>query len=487
VSVAEPIAPAASAPWPAWLRRRTGVEFLGPPRLFFAWLTIALSLVVLVYVGAWNAAKYPISLGYDAQPNIAYAHVLLDQHHIPRADQSGEANQPPLYYFVAEIAARAGHEIFGWLEARPYTQLPEASYRGAQILNVFLVFMTALCVLWIALRVAPERPWVWAASVGFFAFLPVVSKVEAMFHPENLNLFLSALATAAVTDMCVLRRFRRRLLAVAALAIGLGLATRLSMAFVAVALVIGSMIALTDPSIRRHFPWRRVAIVTAAVLVLATPWVAYRGIVQNSGPLNRTGAFIQAALHPGQHLLADRATSHAQFFDFSSQVFTTPWRSNFKNQAPSETYVEIWGDWLGNFAWSAYSPSPSYDAQRILKDQSSIGVAPTLLAIAGWLALLYLALRRSRGLAPLALVPLFSVAGYLFRSYIVLSHDGDLLKAVYVVNSAPVWAVSFGLATAWIASRSRLVRCGMIVLFAIFAVLELRFMMYGIRDQHPIF
>ena len=120
----------ASSQWPTWLRRHTGVEFLGPPRLFFAWTTIALSLLAIVYVGGWNAAKYPISLGYDAQPNVQYAHVLLDQHHIPRPEQSGESNQPPAYYFVAEIAARAGHEVFGWLEARPYAELPHLRPRA---------------------------------------------------------------------------------------------------------------------------------------------------------------------------------------------------------------------------------------------------------------------------------------------------------------------------------------------------------------------
>jgi len=50
-----------------------------------------------------------------------------------------------------------------------------------------------------------------------------------------------------------------------------------------------------------------------------------------------------------------------------------------------------------------------------------------------------------------------------------------------------VWALCFGLATAWIASRSHLGRFGMLVLFSVFAILELRFTMYGIRDGHPIF
>jgi 4-amino-4-deoxy-L-arabinose transferase-like glycosyltransferase len=479
---------AADSQWPTWLRRHTGVELLGPPRLFFAWLTIALSLMMIVYVGAWNAAKYPIVLGYDAQPNAAYAHILLDQHHIPTPEQSGESNQPPAYYFLAEVAARAGHEIFGWLEARPFTaQLPEASYRGAVIFNVVLVFLTALCVLWLACVVAPDRPWVWAGSVGFFAFLPVVSKVEAMFHPENLNMLCSAAAIASLTHMFVRRRFRLRLMILFGLAVGIGLATRLSMIFVVTALIVGSGIAITDPRIRQLFPWKRVAVVAGVVVLLATPWVAYRAIAQHSGPFNQTSTFLHAALHPSQNLLADKVTSHAPFFDFSPSVFTTPWRSNFKNEAASETYVEIWGDWLGNFAWSPYDPAPSAPAQRVLKDQSYIGVLPTALAVVGWLALLWRALRRERALAPLALLPIFAVGGYLFRSYVALSHDGDLLKAAYALNSAPVWALGFGVATAWLATRSRLARYGMVALFVIFAVLELRFTMYGIRDGVPIF
>ena len=42
------------------------------------------------------------------------------------------------------------------------------------------MLLTALCVLWLARVVAPRLPWVWGASVGFFAFLPVVAKTGAM-------------------------------------------------------------------------------------------------------------------------------------------------------------------------------------------------------------------------------------------------------------------------------------------------------------------
>jgi hypothetical protein len=479
---------AAESQWPAWLRRHTGVELLGPPNLFFARLTIALSLGAILYVGLWNAAKYPISLGYDAQPNAAYIHILLDQHHIPRPDQSGEANQPPAYYLLAGVAARLGHKIFNWHETETYPGFPEASFRGALYLNVLLVFLTALCVLWLARVVAPKKPWVWAASVGFFAFLPVVSKTEAMLHPENLSMLTSAAALAAATHMFVHRTFSPRLLALLAISIGVGLATRTTMFFTLTAIIVGTAGALTVREVRARVPWRRVAIVFGVVVVLAVPWIAYRGIVHHQGPLNGTSQLIQAALHPGTHSLSDSLTSHSHFFTiFQRGVFDSPWRSEYKNQALPQTYTEIWGDWFGAFAWSEYDGVPSSAAQRLLKDQSYIGLVPTALAILGWLWLCWVSFRRRRELLVLAVMPVFGVGGYLYRSWVTLTHDGDLFKATYALNTVSVWALAFGIATAWLASRSRLARYGMLALFAVFAVLELRFTMYGVRDGHPIF
>jgi hypothetical protein len=458
---------AAESHWPAWLRRRTGVEFLGPPNLFFARLTIALSLGAILYVGLWNAAKYPLSLGYDAQPNAAYIHILLDEHHIPRPDQSGEANQPPAYYLVAGVAARLGHKIFGWHETETYPGFPEASFRGALYLNVLLVFLTALCVLWLARAVAPERPWVWAASVGFFAFLPVVSKTEAMLHPENLNMLTAAAAIASGTTILVRKRVTVVLAACLSLSVAVGLATRSSTVFVLVTLALGFTLALGGALLRRSPQWRRVAIAFVAVAILVSAGLSY-GKIRN-------------------HRI-DRYASRANFFNVSGEVFSAPWRSHFINEAFPTTYSDMWGDWFGAFSWSVYDGAPSKPTQSILKDQSVIGVLPTGIAVAGWLGVLWLTFRRRRReLALLALLPLVATTGYLLRSWLALTADGDLLKAAYLVNTTPVWAVCFGLATAWLASSSRLARYGMIALFAAFAVLELRFTMYGIRDGHPIF
>jgi hypothetical protein len=459
---------ATESQWPSWLRRHTGVEFLGSPNLFFARLTIALSLGAILYVGLWNAAKYPISLGFDAQPNAAYIHILLDQHHIPRPDQSGEANQPPAYYLIAGVAARLGHKIFNWHETETYPGFPEASFRGALYLNVLLVFLTALCVLWLARVVAPGRPWVWAASLGFFAFLPVVSKTEAMLHPENLNMLTAAAAIASATTILVRRSRSRILLACLIGSTTLGLATRSSSVFVVLALALGAA-EYARRAIARWPGARRWTVIGIVVLAVA-------------------GSIGLAYSKVHQHRIDPEAT-RAHFFDVSLPgIFETPWRSHFVNQAFTTTYDDIWGDWFGAFSWSVYDGEPSPAAQHILKDQSVIGVLPTVLAVAGWLGLMWMTFRRGRReLAVIALLPLVAAIGYLGRSWLALTRDGDLLKAAYLVNTAPVWALCFGLATAWLASRSRIARYGMLALFTIFAVLELRFTLYGIRDGRSIF
>jgi len=89
-------------------------------------------------------------------------------------------------------------------------------------------------------------------------------------------------------------------------------------------------------------------------------------------------------------------------------------------------------------------------------------------------------------LATTRLVPLAAVGGYLYRSYLFLTTDDDLFKASYVLTSAPVWALGFGVAFGAL-GRFPIIRAGVTVCMLIFAVLELRFMMYGIRDHHPIF
>jgi hypothetical protein len=150
------------------------------------------------------------------------------------------------------------------------------------------------------------------------------------------------------------------------------------------------------------------------------------------------------------------------------------------------TYTEIWGDWIGAFAWSSYSGAPWPPALAVLKDQSWIGLLPTALAIAGWVMLLARSLRRRPELIAVALLPLIAGFGYLYRSYLFLSADGDLLKATYLLTTAPAWALGFGVAFGAL-GRFPLLRVGVATCLLVFAILEVRFMLYGIRDHRVIF
>jgi hypothetical protein len=463
---------ATAAQWPAWARGRLPVAALGAPGVFFARIAIGVAFVTIAFVGAWNAQHYPIALGYDAHGHIAYAATLLDSHRLPEnAGDTSEYRQPPLYYAVAGEAGRLGHELLGF---------PEDSHRGAQYLNVLFALATALVLLAFARLVAPNRPGVWAASLLFFAFLPVVAKTEAMFHPETLNMFLSAAALLLTTKILLRRRLHLWPAIGLAVVLAAGLLVRFSTLFTVLAIAISLGVVLVLPKVRRIHRSRRfgIALAVTAVVIAGAVEVYRRHVIPSTPDLG------QAISHPlsGESPVSNRSN----FFRLSGDVFTKPYRPNYVNEALPITYTEIWGDWVGALSWSGNDPAPSPAALKVMKDQSWIGVLPTLLAIGGWLLLAWRALRRRPALLALALMPLAGVGGYLYRSYLYLTTDGDLLKASYVLTTAPVWALGFGFAYGAL-GRFPIVRACLAICMVIFAILELRFMLYGIRDQHPIF
>jgi hypothetical protein len=438
------------------------------------WAAIVLSFVAVIGVGAWNAFRYPPSLSYDAVSTANYMQVVLKYHRLPTPQESLESRQPPVYYVVGGLAAHAGREVFGWRDSERL-ELAESSYRGAQLLNVVFVLATALLLLLLARTVAPQSPTVWATALAFFAFLPVVAKTEAMIHPEPMNMLLSTLAVWLATKIVRAPALSRKLLGVLVLVLAIGLATRASILFTAAAIAVALVARyarLVNPRrlLRHAWPIAAAAVLAAVVGI----WVARGGA--HSG-------LLASLAHP----FTVSAGNRSNFFTVPvNPLFATPFRPHFRNSALDETYTEIWGDWLGSFAWSDYGGPPPSKALSILKNQNWIGFLPTLLALGGYALLLLEVVRRRRELLALSLVPLFGVGGYLVRSYEQISPDGDLFKASYSLTSAPVWALAFGLAFDRLGRYKRL-RLGLGAAFVIFAVLELRFMMYGVRDGQPPF
>jgi hypothetical protein len=143
------------------------------------------------------------------------------------------------------------------------------------------------------------------------------------------------------------------------------------------------------------------------------------------------------------------------------QVITDPIRPHFQNEAIPTTYSEVWGDYFGVWRGSR-------------RDQSIIGLLPTLLAVVGW-AILLARSRRLPARLPAALLPGLGILGYLYFTISYPTPDGDVLKASYMLTTAPAWALAFGYAIDRLPGRIRLV---VAAILAASALASLPFLLY---------
>jgi hypothetical protein len=432
-------------------------------------VALAVSFFAIAAIGTYNAWTYPARYGYDFVSHYTYAESLIRHGSIPSRSDGGEYYTPPGYYAIAGSVVWIGQELG---MSRPA--------RLGQQLNVLFVLATALLVLITARLLAPRRPVVWAASVGFLAFLPVVAKVEAMFHPESLNMLAAAGAMTLSTWMIVRRRYGKREFAALALVLAFGQLVRASAILTLLAIAIAITVAVLAERLHRRDAVRALGIGVAALVLLVTPWYVRQALKYHTAtPVNVVPGFASTMLHP-QHSFVETQGGLAHFFDLPVlELYRTPYREYFFNEAFPTTYAEMWGDWIGAWEWNLSYP-PTKREVRILQDQVLIGAIPTLLAIGGVGWMLVAGLRRRRELLPVALVALIGLAGYLYRSYAAATNDGDLLKAAYALLTAPMWAIGFGIAFERL-TRHRWAMAGLVALLAIFAVLELQVLVWGVR------
>jgi len=432
--------------------------------------TIGCCFALVLFVGVWNATRYPLQLGYDAPEHIQYADQLVYHGALPSAVESGAFYAPPGYYAVAGLATRFAEHLG---MAQPH--------QAAQYLNVVFVLATAALLLVLVRLLFPSRPVVWVGAVGFFALLPVVPKTEAMFQPESLNMLLSTAAVTMTTWMLVRRRLGLGELVGLGAIVAAGQLVRASSLFTSAAVALSLLAALATRRFRRHMPVRAIVLACVALVTVTAPWYV-RQVVSHRGQPGASLSSLELRPAPG----VDAAT----FFDFSAgDVLNRPVRPSLAGEAFAQTYADLWGDWYGAFAWSSYSQGPSREALAVLQDQSSIGIVPTLLSIGGWLLFVGLAVRRRLERIPslpLILLPIVAVGVYLWRAWVLPSPGSDLLKASYLLTTVAAWAVGFGLAVDLL-SRRRLVGLGVAALMIAFGILELRFTLYGIREHHALF
>ena len=389
-------------------------------------------IAALALVAGWNAYKYPSGAGYDVRQHREYADLLIHHGEIPGPETRSEYYTPPVFYALAGAATVVGEHVHAG-----------DPHKLGQVLN-WLVLLATAVVLWLLAReLFPGRAWLQLSALAFFCFLPVVLRVGAMFHPEPLSMLFTAVALLFTARMLVRADYRWQLAVATGVALGLGQLVRAFSLWTFAAVVLAFAVARA---------WRPLAVVVVATAVVASPW------------------YIRQAAKYGDPVF-DRPTKHESIWERRParfyvglglpEVFTEPIRPHFRNEAIPTTYSELWGDYFGVWRGSR-------------ERQSFLGLLPTLLAVVGWVLLLVRSRRVPARLA-VALLPGLGILGYLYFTVSYPTPDGDVLKASYMLTTAPAWALAFGYAVERLPGRLRL---AVAAILAASALASLPFLLY---------
>jgi hypothetical protein len=369
---------------------------------------------------AWNAWHFDWLRGYDAFANERYAEIVSTEYRLPSEAESGVWHTPPLWFALAGTLGRITTAI-GWGHAERPGQLLAAAAGLAVCALVFLLSRT----LW------PGRRVLHLVALVLTAASPALVRASAMYHPETLAV---ALATGGV--LVAVRALRTRWTLGSAGAAGalLGLAC-LTRAWALPVLVAVVVAAALDALGRRS--WTPVAVLSGVAVLLLAPWLVNQQVAHGSAlAFNRpppAGSLLHrrpASFYVGLHAL--RALEHP----------VTPLA---RNELVPHLYADWWGDWA--LTWD--SPPPPAPAELLPSAvvserarQMLVGIVPTLLALAGLLALGLLATaRRSAALAVLPLSAIAAGAAYVVFAVRYPSTDGDTIKGTYLLMTLPAGMV----------------------------------------------
>jgi 4-amino-4-deoxy-L-arabinose transferase-like glycosyltransferase len=348
---------------------------------------------------------------------------VADEHRLPSADDSGVWHTPPLWFAVAGVLRRAALD-HGWGPAQ----------RPGQLLAAAAGFAVCVLVFLLARELWPERRGLHLLALVAAAASPALVRASAMYHPETL-----AVALAAGGMLVAVHALRTRWTVWSGLGAGvlLGLAG-LTRAWALPVLAAVVVAACLDAWSRRR--WLPVALLFASSLVLIGPWLANEQRAHGSAL-----AFNRPA--PSGSVLSRRPAS---FYvgPRSLRALEHPVTPLFRNELVPHLYADWWGDWA--LTWD--SPPPPAPGQLLPSSvvserarQAVIGIVPSVLALAGIVALALLAVaRRSAAVGLLPLSALGVAGAYALFAVLYPSTDGDTIKGTYLLMALP--AVSVGLA-----------------------------------------
>jgi 4-amino-4-deoxy-L-arabinose transferase-like glycosyltransferase len=416
------------------------------PRL----LTYAM-IAAVALVAVRNATVYPAIAGYDAQEAIDYARGLVEDGRLPQG--TGSYYTPPGFFAVGGL----GIELGEWLAL----DHPE---RVGQVVNALAAAGTMLLLLLLVRLLWPGREVLHLAAIVFFAVCPVVLKSAAMFHPEPLSMLLSAGALVLAAHLLVRPDYRLRVALALGLVLGLSQLVR-AWTLWTLGVVLLVLVVATITRTRDRRPLLAATAVAAAVAILVpSPWYVHQ--------LRQYDSALFGQQHPDEPVWSRRPLAFFVGVGLP-EVVTEPYRPSFSGVFAPIAYAETWGDYFGVWRWFAGREPPSSGDRRQLVAMSLVGLPFTVVALAGWLAVLGLGVRnagRSPELLLVALLPLAAMIGVLWFATSYPTPDGDTVKGSFMLTAVPAWAACFGFAFDGL--RTRFPRLS-VVLGALLATLAL--------------
>jgi 4-amino-4-deoxy-L-arabinose transferase-like glycosyltransferase len=422
---------------------------------------VAAAFVGLALLLVWNVFHYDWLRGYDAWHNALYVDTLRFEHRLPTRAESGSSHNPPLF-FGAAVVIESVADLAGWPdEPRILVQLASAAAAFGVVLLAFLI----------ARELFPRSRTVQVTTLVFAALAPVLARTGVMYHYEALGALFATAAVYVYVRAWVRGRAGLREGAIVGALLGLALLTRASTLAVLGGLGCAVLLALRGDQRRDA---ARMGIATVATAIgLAMPWFVYQQVEHG-------GAFDMSREAPAGPLLERRPA--AFYTDLALRdVFHEPYAPHFLNRLVPVVYADWWGDYWRYYGVPATMindpprlPEPHHSARV---RQSYVGVLPTLLIVAGLGLIAWTALRgRSTALAA---VPATAVAlglAYVYYQQRYAYHDGDTLKATYLLSALAPVSVAAGVAMERLRRTSRLLFAGVALALAAAAVVDLRFL-----------
>jgi len=418
-------------------------------------VAVAAILVAEAVLLAWNAWRFDWLRGYDAYANDRYADIVSTEYRLPSEAESGTWHTPPLWFALAGALRRLADAV-GWEPVQRPGQLLAAAAGLAICVLVFLLART----LW------PERRLLQLLALVLTATSPALLRASAMYHPETL-----AVALGTGGALVAIRGLKGRMTIPAAVCAGalLGLAS-LTRAWALPVLAAVVAACALDGWRRRH--WAPSVVVLGSALVLLAPWLVNQQAAHGSAL-----AFNRAA--PSEPLL-DRRPASFYLGPRALRAFGHPVTPLFRNELLPHLYADWWGDWA--LTWD--SPPPPAPAGLLPSTvvaerarQAWVGVVPTLLALAGVLALAILAnARRSAALAVLPLTAVGVAAAYVLFAVRFPSTDGDTIKGTYLLMALPAAGIGAAFVVDALRPRGRAWAIATVCAVTVLVALQLPFL-----------